>query len=752
MSDWEEDMYDDDEEDDELSFEDDSDNENNKDDALLPTSDEMNAESSYFKAKHLKEEGNLTESINVFDKIVSNDKSSCEYKFKATKQLLKIYEQQRSLGQVKVTLSNLFAIKDEIDNYYFSSSILKIVSRIHPNLDYSEFQLNYLHHISNLTLKEKNSTFEKVRVKCDLLISQLFTLMKDYGKAQDILTKLENQVLEMSNNTKNTFFLEIITSQILILLTHKFDLNELERLVMLTKSIDVGIPQMRILGIKNEGSGMILMYAEDYSAANCYFLDAFKNFNDSGDERRVVVLAKYIITSILSKLEVNPFQSSDFQGFLKIKVIDFLMNVYESVNNLDTKQFNELLNSDVLKNLSNDFEFLADFIPSLRELIYTEYIRRYISEFDRIEFEFFTNTLEIDLPLFKKMLFKLHNTGKIVGFRFDFVERYITRCDSPSIEIDAYKFIDKAFAFYDISNEKIKDIFKSEFEQLLKNDLTKEHDSIERKTQSQFNLRQYDGPLAFSSDLSFINLNQVNMGLDKTLLNENLDVLTFNTAYNTDTLRALSKKLLEFCLINKDLSKNTHIRNNILDCVNKFISIARNSIPIQKEKNLSYVNQIIDSRVTNEFNRFFKTDTAKVGNLIDFNIPDVIQTSTMNQLEPPLNPDFKNDPDILLSQQEKQFKRLKLVSDSILLVARKQNEADVRFCNIKPSLHSTLSRTKLKRPASEMSKFKIDRLRNTNNTFDFSETASTDNMSIDEADEAKENDGPGSECDECSNS
>lgn len=730
MSDWEEDMYDDDEEEEELSFEDDSDDENV--DVLMSNSDKMNAESLYFKAKHLKEEGQIDESIDTFCSIAKNELFTAEYKFKSLKQLLKISEQQNNIENVKLYLTSIFSMRKEIEDYYFSSSILKIVSRFNVQIDYSEFQLNYLNLLCNLSSNETNATFEKIKIKCDLLISQLYISLEDYERARDILTKLEHQISQVSTSTKNTYFLEIITSQILILLTYNFDLNELERLVMLTNSFDVGIPQMNIAGIKNEGSGMVSMYSGDYNNANCHFFDAFKNFNDSGDNRRVPVLAKYIVTSILSKSEVNPFQSSDFQGFLDIEMIDFLMKIFESVSCLDIQKFNELMKSDILKNLPTEFKFFIDFEPAIRELVYTEFITQHVHQFERIDFGYFIDTLEIDRSFFKKLLLKLHSTGKITGFRFDFVKEYITRCELPSIEIDAYTFIDNAFKLFDISNKKMKDIFKSEFEQLLHNDNT---DSIERKTQSQINLRRYDGEENFNNEkmneLSFINLNQANMSLDKTILNENLDVLIFNTAYNTDSLRSLSKELSDASLIHKDLSKDTHIRNNIIDCINKFISIAQNSIPIQKENNLSYLSQIIDSKVTNEFNRLFTTNTVEADKLADSNIPDVICTSTMNQLDVPLNPDFQKDPDLSLSQKEKELKRLNLVSDSILLISKKQNESDIRFCNLKPSLQSTLSRTKLKRPASEMYRFNLDRFKSVGNTFDFSETTSTDNMSID---------------------
>lgn len=763
MSDWEDDMYDDEEEE-ELSFEEDDD-----DDAkggLDSKENNFDVESLYFKAKNFKEEDNSIEAIRIFATILDNEKASSSYVFKSIKQSIKIYENEKELDKILNLLDRLFQMKNDpdINLSYFNSSLFKIVSRIdrenYDSLFASSIFAKFEEYLSSLSPDKQNeASNKKLNIKVQLCIANCFLSAGKLEQASKILSNLEAEIVKASGSIKSTYHLDILAAQILLLLSKQSNMLELKRLTETANNLITGIPQPKILGAVNEGSGIVSMYSGDYKAANSYFQIAFKSFNDCGDSRRVHVLVKFILSSILSLSEVNPFQSSDFQGFIKIKSIENLMKIYNAFQDLCVEKFNAVINrEDAISNL-DEYKIIKDFIPNLKELFYTNYIIEHLRVFDKVRYSYFTEKLGIETSSFEQLLIKIYNMGLISNYKIDCLNSTIIKSPSAAfVEVNSLQYLENAFKYFTLPNNNTFAEFETKYQQL-----SHDNDDTEKvKASRDFpemmdldyedleRLKYFDEDNTRTEEnvaTSIIENNNVGRGLFPLSKNSppiNIDKLKFETNFSVESLQKIAFLLFQNHFIKKDLTNDSQITLKLEQCVAQYIGLIRNSIPLPITLYVSYFDKMKDEKMQNEFNKLFNFTSIREARTRDLrkdkNIPDVIQSTSMNPMEPPSNPELSNDEDALLKGKEKKYLRLKTIEESVDLIMKKHNRIKIRTSNFFTTLEGySRDGERHKKPDLEMSRIMISRLfKRQEMSADQSETTSLDNMSFDGAEDRED--------------
>ncbi|GAV29629.1 hypothetical protein PMKS-003130 [Pichia membranifaciens] len=756
MSDWEEDMYDDDEEE-ELSFEEDEDIDETKE-GLIEKAKRFDEESLYFQAKNLKEENNAIDAAKVFEIILSNQNATSTYVFKSLKQLVKIYESEKELGKILEALDKLFGMKDDpnLNNLYFNSSLFKIVNRIdRENYEISfakSIFLKFQHYVSLLSPQQQDETSnKKLKIKVQLCIANCYLNARDLDQVSEILSALENEIINANDSIKSTYHLDILAAQILLLLSKQANMLELKRLTETANNLISGIPQSKILGAINEGSGLVSMYSGDFKAANSFFQVAFKSFNDCGDKRRVNVLVKFILSSMLSQSEVDPFQSSDFQGFIKIRSIENLMDIYGAFQNMDIDRFNVIVNRKGLISNVGDYQIINDFMPELKELFYTNYITEHIPVFERVKFSYFTGKLGLTDLSFEQLLIKIYNKGLISNYKIDCVNNIIIKSSSDKFtEINPLQYLENAFKYYTLPNTNIAEEFETKYRQLGHDGNDSEKMKMLKDFPEMMDLDYEDAErLKYFDDSNHAKGNTSNNIIDnksiergfpplnKNCIPANVDKLKFETCYSVASLQKIAFLLFSDHFIKKDLTNDSQIGMKLRQCIEKYIELMRNTIPSAITKNVSYFDKVKDEKMQLEFSKLFSDTTLQEnGNdnaQNDQNIPDVIQTTLMNPIEPPPNPDVLNDGDSLLKGKEKKILRLKTIEESVKMIVSKHNELKIRGCNFSTRIEDYDEDSgRLKKHDSEMNRIVISRLFNRQPiSADQSETTSLDNMSFD---------------------
>lgn len=801
MSDWDEYMYDDEEEEEELSFEDDDDDNDDDDSSNIANDNDnfsesdkakggsgtlngshlnFNFESVYYSAKSLKEDENYASAIELFNSIIDKTELSSQYQFKAIKQLIKIYETEKDYGQIKSMVLRLCNMKDDpnLDCYYFTSSLLKIVNRIDHTNHNTQFGFDVFQQLLQFIVKlpptEMTSSYIKLKIKLELCIAYYYIFKKEEKLAHRLLSNLETEIGYSTDSIKNNYILEVIALQILLLLNENMNLKELRRLTTLANTLISGIPQTKILGVINEGSGLVDMYCNNYKQANLHFQDAFKNFNDSGDGRRIDVLIKFIISSILSKSEVNPFQSNDFHGFVRIEKIKLLMELHDSFQCLNLAKYNSLIKSVPFLHLCNTHTFIKEFLPSITELICSEFICQQIPLFTKVKFEYFTEKLEISKPMFKTILLKLYNRGLISNCRIDYINDCIIQATPEKfVDIAAVKIIENAMQFYNIYNKSTLDRFTTQCKLLpLKSSSNQQQQQQQQRQQqyiqvakngtetfllNQLNVdanarneyfKMYDGQENAPADVNPMLVENINHKSDifigKPSFTQDIDELKDELVFGVGNLRIVSSFLKKDGIIGTDLTKDLQNHLKLFNYIDAYIGILSNSEPVKTSRNVSYLNKVKGTQIINEYNKLFSHEgsTQSTEFCKDPNIPDIIQQTTMNDLEPPSNPDSVNIEECLLHGQSKKIAKLRVIKESTNIISKKYQENQLRTSSLSFfGNNSESGNLRMKKRSTELSRLFLNRF-STKHSIpnDQSETTSLDNMSVDDRDEKSERD------------
>lgn len=473
MSDWDDaDMYDDEEDEEELSFEDTDEelgeaNDVQDDNAELDGSDNklqnFDFEGQYFWGKELKEDDKLLEAINIFKKIIefhndndiekddklkpvnnnNKNKNKDEYIFKSIKQCMKCYFELKNYDQILELLDLFFKQLPLVNLSYGETSFTKLVNKYDRDNN-SEFLnkfydriINYLEIINsnNNKLENYNSNiksystmkFERVWLRCNLRKTNLLIENKNYNESLRILNILEKNCEFSTESIKTTFLIEIISNKIIISMANGFNIKELKYLSDKAKKLMYGVPHSRIIGIVKECMGLVNMYYNDYLNASINFNESFKNFNESGDERRIEVLSKLIISNILCESKINPFKLNEFQIFLKNNLkIQKLMILYNSIQDLNLKKFNNLIKRDeIFKKILNDDYFLNKYLKNFEELLISKFLINYFKNFKFVSLNYLSIKLEMSTDELEDLLIKLINKGDLINIKLDLVNELV---------------------------------------------------------------------------------------------------------------------------------------------------------------------------------------------------------------------------------------------------------------------------------------------------------------------------------------
>ncbi len=691
MSDWEDDIYDDENEE-EFSFEeDDSDNEIEDDtQAELTTGNEVNnndtngqgtelldIESLYFKGKVFKEDENYTDALNSFNRLVNLRQdprySGNSYIFKAVKQVIKVYEELGDNDSVLSYLSVFFELIPTVEKTYAASSMTKLLYRYDrsSNITPTVLQNVYQLFIKYLSGKDALNTKEhKVLLRASLYSANTFILQQNFDKAAALLSKLEKAVSTSTNSLKDAFLLDIIASEMALIIRHRFDLDELVRLSNTVASTKAAIPQSRIIGTIKESAGIIHMYDTEYDDANACFQDSFKAFNECGDNHRTAVLLKFIISNILSESEINPFKSNDFQGFLSEERICILMELYKAVHDVNIDMYISIVNHDPFKLIVSQSVFLTRFIPEITALIKVKYILKYFKVFSTISISKLCSKLHDSECELQSLLLQLNNRGFLRGIKVDWVNKSITKDVNSESGI-----LDKSFNKFAL----LRNILNSRETKFDTQKLFTEIDEYKNKVQG------YDG--SFTPNTSPFELCSVKDGEDFDLnMNHTTsdiccDAMITNissTAKGTngnegntnsssakvsisDSSSIADKKEKLFALYNNlcvpksllqaepilsklfvtslrcEQTKTFQSKEELLTILDSYLKYIRSAIPTSRKPKIDHIEGIKLKKKEKEYQILHQDYVGerlmkKATSTVDTNIPEILQSSIMQQM------------------------------------------------------------------------------------------------------------------------
>ncbi|KAL6850447.1 hypothetical protein ACP4OV_021074 [Aristida adscensionis] len=406
-----------------------------------PEEQDVDIENQYYNSKGLVEtdpEGALA----GFDAVVRMEPEKAEWLnggFKALKQTVKLYYK---LGKYKEMMDAyremLTYIKSAVTRNYSEKCINNIMDFVSGSA--SNFSL--LQEFYQTTLKAlEEAKNERLWFKTNLKLCKIWFDMGEYGRMSKILKELHKSCQRedgSDDQKKGTQLLEVYAIEIQMYTETKNN-KKLKELYLRALSIKSAIPHPRIMGIIRECGGKMHMAERQWAEAATDFFEAFKNYDEAGNPRRIQCLKYLVLANMLMESEVNPFDGQEAKPYKNDPEILAMTNLIAAYQKNDIMEFEKILKSN--RRTIMDDPFIRNYIEDLLKNIRTQVLLKLIKPYTRIRIPFISQELNVPEKDVEQLLVSLILDNRIQG-HIDQVNKLLERGDR-SKGMRKYNAIDK---------------------------------------------------------------------------------------------------------------------------------------------------------------------------------------------------------------------------------------------------------------------------------------------------------------------
>ena len=265
------------------------------------------------------------------------------------------------------------------------------------------------------TLQSFQSTNnERLWLKTNIKLAKLFLDRKDYGPLLKKVREL-HKACEREDGTddpsKGTYSLEIYALEIQMYAETKNN-KQLKRLYQRALQVRSAVPHPKVMGIIRECGGKMHMSEENWKDAQSDFFESFRNYDEAGSLQRIQVLKYLVLTTMLMKSDINPFESQEtkpYKGDARISAMTDLVDAYQRD---DIQRYQAVLQSN--KDLLED-PFIAENIDEVTRNMRTKAVLKLISPYTRFRLDFVAKALQIPIGEVQDILGFLIVDKKIKG-------------------------------------------------------------------------------------------------------------------------------------------------------------------------------------------------------------------------------------------------------------------------------------------------------------------------------------------------
>ncbi|MCP9260867.1 COP9 signalosome complex subunit 2 [Dirofilaria immitis] len=298
---------------------------------------DVDLENQYYNAKALKAEKEFDDALKTFKYVLELESEKGEWGFKALKQMVKItFAANRYDEMLKYYRQLLTYIKSAVTKNYSEKSINSILDYISTSKQMDLLQIFYETTLDAL----KDAKNERLWFKTNTKLGKLYFDQKEFAKLEKIIKQLRNSCkneLGEEDQKKGTQLLEIYALEIQMYTEQKNN-KALKGLYEQSLHVKSAIPHPLIMGVIRECGGKMHLREKQFEKAHTDFFEAFKNYDESGSERRIACLKYLVLANMLIKSGINPFDSQEAKPFRndpEIVAMNQLVGSYQDNNLLE---------------------------------------------------------------------------------------------------------------------------------------------------------------------------------------------------------------------------------------------------------------------------------------------------------------------------------------------------------------------------------------------------------------------------------
>ncbi|KAH0918443.1 hypothetical protein HID58_026103 [Brassica napus] len=389
---------------------------------------DVDIENQYYNSK-----GNIEtepeEALSGFAEVVRMEPDKAEG-FKALKQTVKIYYRLGKYREMMDAYREMLTyIKSAVTRNYSEKCINSIMDFVSGSAGQNTGLLQEFYQTTLTALEEAKN--ERLWFKTNLKLCNIWFDIGEYRRMTKILKELHKSCQKedgTDDQKKGSQLLEVYAIEIQIY-TETKDNKKLKQLYQKALAIKSAIPHPRIMGIIRECGGKMHMAERQWAEAATDFFEAFKNYDEAGNQRRIQCLKYLVLANMLMESEVNPFDGQEAKPYKNDPEILAMTNLVAAYQRNEIIEFEKILKNN-RKTIMDD-PFIRNYMEDLLKKVRTQVLLKLIKPYTKIGIPFISKELNVPEKDVTELLVSLILDSRIDG-HIDEINRYLLRGDSAN--------------------------------------------------------------------------------------------------------------------------------------------------------------------------------------------------------------------------------------------------------------------------------------------------------------------------------
>ncbi|KAK4697894.1 COP9 signalosome complex subunit 2, partial [Lecanoromycetidae sp. Uapishka_2] len=357
---------------------------------------DVDIENKYYNGKQLKAD-NPDEAIEEFLGLPALEEEKGDWGFKGLKQAVKL---EFKLGKYDKAVEHytelLTYVKSAVTRNYSEKSINNMLDFIEKGAE-DDKAYHCMEKFYSQTLESFQSTNnERLWLKTNIKLARLWLERREYAQLVKLVKDLHRACQKEDGTedpSKGTYALEIYALEIQMYADTRNN-KRLKALYQRALRVRSAVPHPKIMGIIRECGGKMHMSEENWKEAQTDFFESFRNYDEAGSLQRIQVLKYLVLTTMLMRSDINPFESQETKPYKNDSRISVMTDLVDAYQQNDIHRYESILqnNKDVLAD-----PFIAENIDEVTRSLRTTGVLKLVAPYTRFNLSFIAKQLKISV-------------------------------------------------------------------------------------------------------------------------------------------------------------------------------------------------------------------------------------------------------------------------------------------------------------------------------------------------------------------
>lgn len=355
---------------------------------------DVGVENKYYNAKQMRED-NPDEAIDEFLALPGMESEKGDWGFKGLKQAIKLEFKLGKYDKAVVHYIELLTyVKSAVTRNYSEKSINNMLDFIEKGTE-DDAGYQCMETFYQKTLESfANTNNERLWLKTKIKLARLWLDRKKYTDLIKLVRDLHRACQKEDGSddpSKGTYALEIYALEIQMYADTRNN-KRLKALYQRALKVRSAVPHPKVMGIIRECGGKMHMSEENWKDAQTDFFESFRNYDEAGSLQRIQVLKYLVLTTMLMKSDINPFESQETKPYKSDPKISAMTDLVDAYQQNDIRRYEVILqkNQDLLAD-----PFIAENIDEVTRSLRTTSVLKLVASYTRFSLAFVAKRLQI---------------------------------------------------------------------------------------------------------------------------------------------------------------------------------------------------------------------------------------------------------------------------------------------------------------------------------------------------------------------